>query len=103
MKLVNEGSIVATITNVLFLRTTVFLLVMHRGTVIDQQRIQRGVGFYQDFVGMTTQDLRDWKEDDQTFSAFPEQRELYNSYDEEKEVDFNAIRHAHSAVQVQRS
>ncbi len=98
MKLITDGSIVATITNVLFLRTTVFLLVMHRGTVIDQQRIQKGVGFHQDFVGMTTQDLRDWKEDDQTFSAFPEQRELYNSYDEGEEVKTHVAGHTHSAL-----
>ncbi len=102
-QLIKDGSIVATLGNELFEEKTVFLLVMDRGRVIDQVRLHRGVCFHQDFVGMTVQDLVDWVEDDQSFSPFPEERTLINSFDEtRKEVKGDVIRNLDGAIQVWR-
>ena len=98
MKLIENGSMVATICNSVLEDKTVFRLVMHNKVVIDQVCVHKGVGFYQDFIGMNTTDLNAWLNDDQIFSAFPEKRELRDYYNEDGESEAHDTHHTYRTV-----
>lgn len=85
-EMIREGSMVAVIGHEKLEKDTVYLLVMHNGKVVAQQRLQKGDEMLMVFISMTVWDLECWLHPD-IFETGGETRKLINSFEEVENVE----------------